>query len=477
MCTNFVWMDTERYTEKKKAGKKQIETKFQVNASSIATNCNIDSYRENHSKQSFETNQPIGHKNEAEDSCFVQDSSPSGHTNSTANKTFLFDIEKASATAKKDMNTDAFKEQYLKFGSFSSTGRKSENKFEVLNGVRDPTMPGNVLGLEKNRPHNELNISSQKTLKVENTYNERAVGDSTAVSKPTTKIIEEKFQEFKQGNKAKFVSVRKELKVAVANAEMAAHEARVKAKKMRAMERLENTTRKRKLVRVRPTIRSGRMNSTFSSITDLSKSLSKTNVEKNTNLEEAIQTHLGRVNEKQLARRNIALNRVDRLISRRRLFERHEIDWLALELRNLNLSEHAHKLSVAFRKKEEMELQLRLELRREKKRMNDSMRRVKQAEREQEKREARKKKQLEKQKLKIERLEKLRIEEEERKKREHDKILLKNFQDSIFSTSFSRSKTFSYFALLDNKSKKKSRLSDTARYAQITSRYKQMISN
>lgn len=449
-------------------------------------------------------------KGAQEDNCFVQDPSLSQFHRNLSDVSKLITSSahlKTFQTIAKPNDNNQTNIQVFNNNCCCNPRTKTEN-----NNAKDLTLPQIILVKEEDG-------SSEITLLCKNTCSARgcvskdstANTDTTAPIKtetnlPTalntttlvkvkTKLIEEKFNEYKKENKAKHASVQKEFRITVANAQKVACDSRRSEQKKRARIRLENAARRRKLLRVKQSAAAKSHNSVNK--LDFPKSSSKNNFKENENMEKSEQTNLEQLGN--LERRheqfsglqpnqNIASDRMrsksstdffGRFSSRRRKFDRYEIGWLARELHKLNLSEHANNLSMAFRKKEELELKLRSELQRENTRVNDLIRQVKQEEREQRKREAKRKQQKEKEKREKERQERFMAEEqkrriEEQKRKERDKILLKNFKDSILNTSFSRSKTFSYFSFVNNEPRKqKLKDSNTAeRYKRITARYK-----
>lgn len=316
----------------------------------------------------------------------------------------------------------------------------------------------------------------------DNTTDSEETADALAEAKQKTQMIEERFQKFKKEHRTNKRLVRKVFKIAVGNAKEAIVTARsesvAKVRESRAMKRQELVRRRKMeaLSKERSSTRCTSRNSysyrpmsgtQSTCITpDISPSLLASGFQGNRNMEQNLQIDLQRLKAKK--RKNSEKARVAasfrskscdtgqpnlRPVSGRRMSDQCKVNWLTLELRNLKLSEQVQNLSVAFRKKKSSDFQLYLELERETKNYKTVVKQARKAVLEQEKIEAKRRSEMEKERMKNEDLECLmckqeRETEEKRKRREYDKMLQKNFQDSVFNTSVSRAKIFSYFPLL-----------------------------
>ncbi|XP_032232938.2 trichohyalin [Nematostella vectensis] len=160
--------------------------------------------------------------------------------------------------------------------------------------------------------------------------------------------------------------------------------------------------------------------------------------------------------------------------------ERYEVECLISELRCLNLHDYAKHLLQTLRNKDEMEVNLREELRNERKRMADLAKKQKQEEQERLREEERQRKLQEKERLAREKREreeeeKKRRKEEAVKRREHNMKFWDSYTESVLATEITRSFTFSFLpALKQNKKKDKEEARELpARLKTVESRYMQ----
>ena len=496
-----------------------------------AVNSNVDVYMHSREKETKESPDLAVCKDDNEEKNLVSALPPRNERNTlSVNEISILsaDLGKIQFTTKQEVDTARRAHEFQGVSLSSIHGNLGppaakcgpENNRQSFETTK--TKPRIVISL-KSETKIEENEEAGDTRSTGENENTAGSANPLVVRKLKSKVVEEKFKEYEKENKTKQTAARKKLKFMVSNAEKAIIEARMKI----AAKRLGDASRKPRDFRLRVrTTRNRSMdgsvspaysNNSCSSMSNRSKTPNENKIE-DIDLAKKLQADLDREKEKRwntINRRpekanqsfqqlnckssspalteksasdgSFSLKRTTSKGLKSTRFERYEVEWLVLELRNLNLYDQALDLSLALRKKEETELLLRLELRRERKKAKEMARQAKKAELERERREEKRRKLLENERRTKERLERMELErqrqlEEDRKRREHDKILLENFSKSLCATSISRSNTFSYFPLLANKpveKPKEQRRLSAVRSRQctiITSKYRQFRS-